>query len=192
MTQHLETDLNLTADHNLETAIIGGGCFWCIEAPLKRINGVESLVSGYMGGNIDNPSYQQICSGTTGHAEVVKIRFDPKQISFVDILSVFFTVHDPTTLNQQAYDKGTQYRSAIFYLDRQQKQLAENFIRHLTEQKIWVNDIVTTLEPLQTFYPAEEHHQDYYDKNTTQPYCQIIIAPKLEKLEEVFPEKLRQ
>ncbi|WP_185962666.1 peptide-methionine (S)-S-oxide reductase MsrA [Thalassomonas sp. M1454] len=175
----------------MQTAILGGGCFWCLEAPYQRVKGVISVVSGYIGGHVDNPTYQQICSGTSGHAEVVKIEFEPSVISFSELLDVFFNIHDPTQLNRQGNDSGTQYRSAIFYQDEQQQQLAQQYILQLSKQQVWSQPIVTTLEPKQTFYPAEDFHQNYYDNNPNQPYCQIMISPKLAKLEHLFADKLK-
>ncbi|MDG1733186.1 MAG: peptide-methionine (S)-S-oxide reductase MsrA [Thalassotalea sp.] len=175
----------------MQTAIVGGGCFWCLEAPYQRLKGVTSVISGYIGGEVDNPSYQQICSGTTGHAEVVKIEFEPSVISFIELLEVFFAIHDPTQLNRQGHDSGTQYRSAIFYQDEQQQQLAQQYIEQLNKQQIWPQPIVTTLEAEQIFYPAEHFHQNYFDNNPNQPYCQIMISPKLAKLEHLFADKLK-
>lgn len=175
----------------MQTAIVGGGCFWCLEAPYQRLKGVTSVISGYIGGEVDNPSYQQICSGTTGHAEVVKIEFEPSVISFLELLEVFFAIHDPTQLNRQGHDSGTQYRSAIFYQDQQQQQLAQQYIEQLNKQQIWPQPIVTTLEADQIFYPAEHVHQNYFDNNPNQPYCQIMISPKLAKLEHLFADKLK-
>ncbi|WNC67809.1 peptide-methionine (S)-S-oxide reductase MsrA [Thalassotalea nanhaiensis] len=176
---------------SLQQAIVAGGCFWCIEAPMQRLKGVTSAVSGYMGGKVKNPSYQQICSGTSGHAEVVVITFDQNTISYTQILQVFFALHDPTMLNQQGNDRGTQYRSAIFYQNEQQLKDAKQEIQSLTDSGEYNSAIVTTLEPEQKFYIADEGHQQYYDKNPYQPYCQIMIAPKLAKLEYLFADKLR-
>jgi peptide-methionine (S)-S-oxide reductase len=165
----------------LETATLGGGCFWCVEAVYERLPGVVSVTSGYAGGHIENPTYKQICSGTTGHAEVAQIRFDPTKISYAKILEVFWQAHDPTTLNRQGADEGTQYRSAIFYHDEKQKLTAEK--AKLAAQAQFNNPIVTEIVPLKKFYRAEDYHQGYYDANSRQPYCQAVIAPKLEKLE---------
>ncbi|WNC74310.1 peptide-methionine (S)-S-oxide reductase MsrA [Thalassotalea psychrophila] len=175
----------------MQQAIVAGGCFWCIEAPMQRLKGVNSATSGYMGGKINNPSYQQICTGTTGHAEVVIITFDATLISYQQILQVFFALHDPTMLNQQGNDRGTQYRSAIFYQNEQQLKLAKQEITGQTESGEYSAAIVTTLEPEQEFYIADEVHQHYYDKNPYQPYCQIMIAPKLAKLESLFRDKVK-
>ncbi|WOH37275.1 peptide-methionine (S)-S-oxide reductase MsrA [Thalassotalea fonticola] len=176
---------------SLQQAIVAGGCFWCIEAPMQRLNGVKSALSGYMGGKIKDPSYQQICSGTTGHAEVVVITFDETIISYQQILQVFFALHDPTMLNQQGNDRGTQYRSAIFYKNEQQLNTAQLEIKKLNESGEYDSAIVTTLEPEQDFFIADEGHQNFYNKNPYQPYCQIMIAPKLAKLEYLFRDKMK-
>ena len=176
---------------NEQTAIFGGGCFWCIEAVFNRLIGVKSAVSGYMGGHVDNPTYRQVCGGDTGHVEVVQVTFDPKVISFRDLLEVFFTVHDPTTLNRQGNDVGEQYRSVIFYSSDEQEAEAEEAIATLNATKAFPEPVVTTVEPAGTFYPAEDYHQEYYDNNTTQPYCQFVISPKLRKFEQKFGEKMR-
>ncbi|WP_068545961.1 peptide-methionine (S)-S-oxide reductase MsrA [Thalassotalea crassostreae] len=173
----------------LAQAVIAGGCFWCLDAPFRQINGVHDVVSGYMGGDVDNPSYQQICSGLTGHAEVVVITYDAEIVSYLQILEVFFLLHNPTQLNQQGYDKGTQYRSAIFYANNEEKQLAEQAIKNA--QQYFTDKIVTSLEAVQRFYLADEHHQNYYQKNPYQPYCQIIIEPKLQALREKYVALLK-
>ncbi|WP_371378069.1 peptide-methionine (S)-S-oxide reductase MsrA [Thalassotalea aquiviva] len=173
-------------------AVLAGGCFWCLEEPFRRLNGVINVVSGYMGGQVENPSYRQICSGTTGHAEVVKITFDPAHIDFRTLLEVFFELHDPTTLNQQGHDIGSQYRSAIFYADESQRQQAHACIAQLQNEGRFRNTIVTQLAPIQTFYRAEDHHQSYYQKNPHQPYCQLMIQPKLVKLAEKHRDLLKQ
>jgi peptide-methionine (S)-S-oxide reductase len=172
-------------------AVFGGGCFWCVEAVFDELRGVHSVVSGYAGGETNNPTYEQVCSGRTGHAEVTKIEFDPAQISFRDLLTVFFATHDPTTLNRQGNDVGSQYRSAIFYVDEEQKRQAEAFIKELEDAKAFMNPIVTTLEPLNEFYPAENYHQKYYANNPYQPYCQYMIPPKLNKLHKQYKELLK-
>jgi peptide-methionine (S)-S-oxide reductase len=172
-----------------ETAILGG---WCLEAVYNELRGVQAVVSGYAGGSVANPSYEQVCSGRTGHAEVVQISFDPSQITFKEILEVFFTIHDPTTLNRQGADVGTQYRSVIFYQSPEQKQTAEEVIRDITNQGIWRNPIVTQVEPLERFYPAEGYHQNYFERNPYQPYCQMVIAPKVTKAREKFLAQLKQ
>jgi peptide-methionine (S)-S-oxide reductase len=173
----------------LETATLAGGCFWCLEAVFQRLRGVESVVSGYMGGHTANPTYAEVCSGETGHAEVVQIRFDPAVISYADLLEVFFAIHDPTTLNQQGNDRGTQYRSAIFYHSPEQLAAAEAAI--LAEQAGWPDPVVTELVAAEVFYPAEDYHQDYFAHNTYQPYCQFVVAPKLRKTVEKFGDKMK-
>jgi len=174
-----------------ETAIFGGGCFWCTEAVFDELRGVQSVVSGYAGGSTENPTYEQVCMGTTGHAEVIKIDFDPTQVSFRDLMTVFFATHDPTTLNRQGNDVGTQYRSAILYADERQRAEAAAFIKELDEAKTFKNSIVTTLEPLTEFYPAEDYHQKFYANNPYQSYCQSMIPPKLSKLHKQFAALLK-
>jgi peptide-methionine (S)-S-oxide reductase len=174
-----------------DIAIFGGGCFWCTEAVFDELRGVISVVSGYAGGNTKNPTYDQVCSGDTGHAEVIRIQFDPTQISFGDLMTVFFATHDPTTLNRQGNDVGTQYRSAIFYADEEQKQEAEAFIKELNDSKAFGKPVVTTVEPLGEFYEAEDYHQKYYANNPYQPYCQYMIPPKLNKLHKQFSALLK-
>lgn len=169
----------------METATLAGGCFWCTEAIFKRLKGVESVMPGYTGGTTENPTYKQVCSGTTGHAEAIQIKFDPKIISFEKLLEVFFKLHDPTTLNKQGPDTGTQYRSAIFYHDDNQKQIAAQAIRK-------VAGAVTRLEPFTKFYEAEDYHKDYYERNSSQAYCQIVIDPKIEKLTREFGENVKK
>jgi len=174
-----------------QVAVFGGGCFWCIEALFNRLTGVKSAVSGYMGGHVDNPSYRQVCNGDTGHVEVVQVAFDPDQMTYKDLLDVFFSVHDPTTENRQGNDVGEQYRSVIFYTSEEQEQQAEEVIATLNATKAFPEPIVTRVEPAAKFHPAEDYHQLYYDNNTTQPYCQFVIAPKLRKFEKKFGEKMR-
>jgi peptide-methionine (S)-S-oxide reductase len=174
---------------SLETATLAGGCFWCLEAVFQRLKGVQSVVSGYMGGASPNPTYRDVCGGGTGHAEVVQIKYDPAVISFADLLQVFFAIHDPTTLNRQGNDRGTQYRSAIFFHTPEQLAAAEAAI--LEEQKEWPDPIVTELSAAEVFYPAEDYHQDYFANNTFQPYCQFVVAPKLRKAIEKFGDKLK-
>ena len=174
-----------------ETAVIANGCFWCTEAVFSMLRGVSSVVSGYAGGKMENPDYDQVSTGQTGHAEAIKIEFDPKQISFEDLLIVFFNTHDPTTLNRQGADIGTQYRSGIFYTNAAQKTTAESVIKELTDAKAYEKPIVTEVVPLVKFYPAEEYHQGYFKNNRANPYCQIVIAPKLEKFEKRFAELLK-
>ena len=175
----------------IETATLGGGCFWCLEAAFQRLQGVESVVSGYAGGTVPDPDYRQVCAGATGHAEVVQVRFDNSVIDYATLLQVFFTIHDPTTLNRQGADVGTQYRSVIFYHDPAQEQVARAVIADLGAQGVWVAPIVTEVLPLPTFYPAEPYHQDYYRQNPYQGYCQVVISPKLAKLRERHAGLLR-
>jgi peptide-methionine (S)-S-oxide reductase len=176
---------------NEQTAIFGGGCFWCIEAVFNRLRGVKQAVSGYMGGHVDKPTYRQVCNGDTGHVEVVRVTFDPSEITFRDLLEVFFSMHDPTTLNRQGNDVGDQYRSVIFYTSDEQEREADQTIATLTEAKAFPEPIVTAVEPATTFFDAEGYHQEYFDNNRTQPYCQFVIAPKLKKFEKQFGEKMR-
>ncbi|MGI9101386.1 MAG: peptide-methionine (S)-S-oxide reductase MsrA [Terriglobales bacterium] len=177
--------------NNLETVVFGGGCFWCIEAVFARLAGVQSAESGYMGGRRPNPTYQQVCTGATGHVEVVRVTFDPAQITFRELLDVFFTVHDPTTLNRQGNDAGTQYRSVIFYTSDQQKREAAGVIAELNGEHAFSSPIVTAVEPAQEFYKAEDYHQNYFTSNPNQPYCQLVVAPKVRKAEKHFADKLR-
>ena len=172
-------------------AVFGGGCFWCTEAVFDELRGVKSVVSGYAGGSTKNPTYEEVCGGRTGHAEVIKIEFDPGEIAFKDLLTVFFASHDPTTLNRQGNDVGTQYRSAIFYATEEQKREAEAFIKELNDSKAFGKPVVTTLEPLGEFYEAEDYHQKYYANNPYQPYCQYMIPPKLNKLHKQFGALLK-
>ncbi len=164
-----------------DMATLGGGCFWCLEAAYKELRGIERVVSGYAGGKVPHPTYAQVCTGATGHAEVVQLTYDPNIITYKDILDVFFTIHDPTTPNRQGYDVGTQYRSIVLYHDPEQRAVTEQAIEYLTSAKVWDNPIVTQIEPLTEFYAAEEYHQDYFEKNPEQPYCQAIVAPKVAK-----------
>ena len=177
---------------NLEQIVFAGGCFWCTEAVFQQINGVEKVVSGYTGGTVKNPSYREICTGRTGHAEAIEITFDPLVVSTDTLLEVFFATHDPTTLNRQGNDKGTQYRSAIFYGTDVQKEKAETFIKLLSDNQVFENPIITEVTPLDVFYNAEEDHQNYYNENTQQPYCQFIITPKVEKVKKFYSEKLKK
>jgi peptide-methionine (S)-S-oxide reductase len=174
-----------------ETATLAGGCFWCLESVFKELRGVDRVVSGYTGGALPNPSYEQVCSGRTGHAEAVQITFNPKVISYKEILDVFFSIHDPTTLNQQGADMGTQYRSAIFYHSDGQKAIAEQVIQELDSKKVWKGSIVTAVVPFEKFYVAEDYHQDYYQHNSGQPYCRIVINPKLSKFRSHHRDKLK-
>jgi len=174
-----------------QQATLAGGCFWCLEAVYDQLRGVENVQSGYAGGRRPNPTYEQVCTGTTGHAEVVQITYDDDQVSFRDLLDVFFTIHDPTTLNRQGGDVGTQYRSAIFYHDDSQKEESEAKIRELEAEKTWSDPIVTQIEPLKEFYPAEDYHRDYFERNPGQAYCAVVIAPKVAKARKHFLEKLK-
>ena len=176
---------------NSDTAIFGAGCFWCVEAVFQELNGVQSVESGYSGGSVENPTYQQVCAGSTGHAEVARIVFDPSVITYDELLEVFWTTHDPTTLNRQGADVGEQYRSVIFYLNDTQKEAAEKSMKD-TAPKIWDDPIVTSIEPLKNFYIAEDYHQNYYNENSGQSYCQFVINPKLEKFRKKFKEKLKK
>ena len=177
---------------NYETITLAGGCFWCIEAVFDEMKGVLSVDSGYANGHVANPSYQAVCTGMTGHAEVAQIKFDPSIISFRDILNVFFAVHDPTTLNRQGADIGTQYRSGIYYHTPEQKEIAENLISELNAQRIWNNPIVTEVEALKDFYIAENYHQEYFARNQNQPYCQAVVAPKVAKFRKHYLELLKK
>lgn len=179
-------------NENIEIATLAGGCFWCTEAVFQRIEGVESVISGFTGGKIKNPAYREIITGRTGHAEAIQIKFDPEIISFRELLYIFFGTHDPTTLNRQQNDVGTQYRSAIFYHSEEQKNIAQEVIKELEEKNVFKDKIVTEITPAAAFYKAEEEHQDYYRLHRKQPYCQYIIDPKIEKLKISFPEKLKQ
>jgi len=173
-----------------EQAILAGGCFWCLDAVFRQLRGVELVESGYAGGTVPNPTYRHVCTGETGHAEAVRITFDPNVISYRDLLGVYFTVHDPTTLNRQGGDVGTQYRSAVYYVNDAQRQAARDVMDELTKEKVWDDPIVTELEPAPTFYPAEEYHQDYYENNAQQPYCAVVIAPKVAKVRKKYLERL--
>lgn len=176
----------------MEKITIGGGCFWCIEAVFSKLNGVESAISGYCGGSLPSPTYSQVCSGTTGHAEVVQILFDPEIISLREILEIFFLLHDPTTLNRQGADVGTQYRSAIFYHTQMQKEIALEVISKTNAAAAWKEPIVTEVTPIPAFYPAEDTHQKYYERNPNQGYCQAVIAPKMTKLDKLFLDKIKK
>ncbi len=176
---------------NLQLSTFGAGCFWCTEAVFLRIKGVESVTSGYAGGKIKNPTYREICSGLTGHAEVIQISYNPLLVSFEELLEIFWNTHDPTTLNKQGADEGTQYRSVIFYHNEEQKKLAEQYKTQLETSRIFKNPIVTEISPLPEFYKAEDYHQDYYELNQSQGYCQYVIRPKVEKLKKQFESKLR-
>ena len=175
----------------MEVATLGGGCFWCMEAVFSELEGLEKVESGYSGGATAHPTYEQVSTGTTGHAEVVQINFDPKVISFEEILEIFFAMHDPTTLNRQGADVGAQYRSVIFYHNDEQKATAEQVIKKIAEAKIWDAPIVTQIEPFKAFYKAEDYHKDYFKKHPRQPYCRLVITPKIAKLREHYHRKLK-
>jgi peptide-methionine (S)-S-oxide reductase len=175
---------------NREVATLAGGCFWCLDAVFRMLRGVEKVESGYIGGQYPNPSYRDVCSGMTGHAEAVRITFDPSEISYRDLLGVFFTIHDPTTLDRQGADIGTQYRSEIFYHSPEQRDAAEQVIDELNRNKVWDDPIVTKVESGDTFYPAENYHQDYFTANPDQPYCQVVVAPKVAKARKAFFDRL--
>lgn len=174
-----------------EIAVFAGGCFWCTEAIFKRLKGVMSVTPGYSGGNVPNPTYDQVCSGSTGHAEAIKIEYDPAQISFETLLAVFFSTHDPTTLNRQGADTGTQYRSAVFYSSEQQKKEAVAFVRKLTADEVFDKPVVTEVKALGEFFEADESHRNYYDRNSNKPYCQVVINPKIQKLKEKYAHLLK-
>jgi len=176
----------------METATLAAGCFWCVEAVFDDLKGVEDVISGYSGGHTENPTYREVCSETTGHAEVIQIKFDPEVITYADILRVFFAVHDPTTLNRQGNDIGTSYRSAVFYHTPEQKQAAEEVIKEVTEAGIYDNPIVTEVAPFDKFYPAEDYHQEYFSNNPNQPYCAAVVAPKVAKFRKQFVSRLKK
>ncbi|PZA06135.1 MULTISPECIES: peptide-methionine (S)-S-oxide reductase MsrA [unclassified Meiothermus] len=176
----------------LEVATLGGGCFWCLEAVYDELRGVVDVVSGYSGGHVENPTYEEVCGKRTGHAEVVQITFDPQVVSYRELLEVFFTIHDPTTLNRQGNDVGPQYRSVIFYHSPEQKDIAFQVIRGLEQAKVWDDPIVTEVVPFEKFYPAEDYHQEYFKKNPHQPYCSFVVAPKVAKFRKRFFDKLKR
>jgi len=184
--------LELFMEKKLETATFAAGCFWCVEAVFKELRGVDSLLPGYSGGNVESATYEEVSEGTTGHAEAVQIKFDPSEITYKDLVKIFFTTHDPTTLNKQGNDQGTQYRSAIFYHDEEQKRIAEEAKKEISEMKIYDDEIVTEIVPFKEFYEAEDYHKDYYAKNMNQPYCQVVIAPKVAKLRKQYAEFLKK
>lgn len=183
--------IKLNVTEGMEIATFAGGCFWCTEAVFLDIKGVEKVVSGYIGGVTKNPTYKEICTGTTGHAEAIQITFDPTQVAYEDLLEIFFATHDPTTLNRQGADVGTQYRSEIFYHSLAQKDKAENYIALIEKEKLYEKKVVTKVSTATIFYPAEEYHQNYYNQNAEQGYCQMVIAPKLEKLRKYYKTKLK-
>lgn len=176
---------------SVQVATFAGGCFWCTEAIFLEVKGVQKVVSGYTGGFIKNPAYREVCNGTTGHAEAIQITFNPKEVAYEDLLEIFFATHDPTTLNRQGADEGTQYRSAVFYHNDEQKKQAENYIQLIEKEKLFNNPIVTQLEPAAPFYLAEDYHQNYYNQNQEQGYCRMVISPKLEKLRKYYASKLK-
>jgi len=181
-----------TIGQKLETITLGGGCFWCLEAVYDRLEGVHGVVSGYAGGHVPDPRYDQVCGGRTGHAEVVQVTFDPDVVALADVLRIFFTIHDPTTPDRQGADVGPQYRSVIFHGSSEQKQVAEEVIRELEAARVWDQPIVTQIAPLDVFYPAEDYHQEYFDRNGYQPYCQVVIAPKVAKFRSRFADRLKR
>ncbi len=173
-------------------ATLGGGCFWCVEAVFDELKGVVGVESGYSGGTVPNPTYQEVCTGKTGHAEVVQITFNPQSISYRDILRIYFTVHDPTTLNRQGNDVGTQYRSVIFYHDEEQERIAKEVMKEIEAEKIWTGPIVTELSPFTVFYEAEDYHQEYFANNPNQPYCRAVVAPKVAKFRKMYQDRLKK
>jgi peptide-methionine (S)-S-oxide reductase len=181
----------MSDNSSTETATLAGGCFWCLDAVYRQLRGVERVASGYAGGTRPNPTYEQVCTGTTGHTEVVQITFRPDEISYRDLLDVFFTIHDPTTLDRQGADVGTQYRSAVFYHSPEQKATAEQVIAELEREHVWDDPIVTEIVPFTQFYPAEGYHQDYYAQNPAQGYCRVVIAPKVAKMRSKYMERLK-
>ncbi len=181
----------MSSANDFEITTLGGGCFWCIEAIFSELKGVQTAVSGYSGGKNDNPTYEQVCSGRTGHAEVVQLTFDPKIISFKEILEIFFTTHDPTTLNRQGNDVGTQYRSVIFYHSKKQKEIAQETILELENSKKWSNPVVTELSPFEKFFEAEAYHQNYFKLNASKPYCKVVIEPKVDKFRKIYLNQLK-
>ena len=186
------TNRSFINSKKMETATFAAGCFWCVEAIFENLAGVEKVTSGYSGGKVKNPAYREVVTGRTGHAEAIRITYDPEIIGYYELLEVFWSTHDPTTLNRQGADVGTQYRSAIYYHDENQKQLAEKYKKALDESGAFSNPIVTEIVPMTEFYPAEDYHQDYYALNPSQPYCRIVIVPKLEKFKKVFKDKLKK
>jgi len=192
MTHEINTENSHSEKTGLETATLGGGCFWCLEAIYEKLRGVKEVVSGYSGGTVANPSYEAVCTGTTGHAEVCRITFDPSVITYRELLEVFFDIHDPTSLNRQGADIGTQYRSVIFYHTPEQKKTARDLISQLTETHQYNKPIVTQVEPFQAFYKAEDYHQNYFVNNPNQPYCAIVISPKVKKFEKQYGKHLKK
>ena len=190
---HYISNINLRSEipHGFNEITFGAGCFWCIETIFQELKGVESVTSGYSGGETLNPTYKEICTGTTGHAEVVQIAYNPDVISYKELLEVFWEIHDPTTLNRQGNDVGTQYRSVVYYHNEEQKKEAEFYKKQLNEAGVWKAPVVTEVTEFDRFYPAEDYHQDYYNQNSNQPYCHFVITPKVEKFKKVFKEKLK-
>lgn len=186
--QIMDTGIN---NADTATATFGAGCFWCVEAVFQQLEGVDTVISGYMGGDVPNPTYREVCGGRTGHAEVCRIVYNPQKVTYNDLLQALFTAHDPTTLNRQGNDVGTQYRSAVFYHNDAQKAEAEKVIRQLTEARVYDAPIVTEVVPAQTFFKAEDYHQNYYNQNSGESYCQFVVKPKVEKFRKVFKEKLK-
>lgn len=181
-----------TDNSKLQVATFAAGCFWCVEAQYQQLDGVEKVVSGYLGGHVENPTYKQVCTGNTGHAEACNIYYDPSKITYDELLAAFWVAHDPTTLNRQGNDVGTQYRSAIFYHNDEQKQKAEQYKQKLNEEKAFNGPVVTEIAPYSTFYKAEDYHQDYYNQNSNQGYCQFVVKPKMDKFKKVFADKLKE
>ncbi len=190
-TELIQKETKQTNKMAMDTITLGAGCFWCVEAIFDDIKGVESVVSGYAGGTIKNPSYKEVCTGRTGHAEVCQLVYDAEVVSLAKLLEVFWQVHDPTTLNRQGGDVGTQYRSAIFYQNEEQKEVATKILNKLNEEQVFVNPIVTEITPIQSFYPAEDYHQDYFELNGDNPYCKAVVRPKLDKFKKTFSEILK-
>lgn len=186
------TNESLSRPANLDTITLGAGCFWCVEAVFEQLKGVYDVVSGYSGGHIKNPTYKEVCTGNTGHAEVCQVKYNPEEISLTEILEVYWKTHDPTTLNRQGADVGTQYRSVIFYHNEEQRKSAEDIKNRLAQAKIWDNPVVTQIVAFENFYVAEDYHQEYYVNNASQPYCRLVITPKLEKFKQVFADKLKE
>lgn len=187
-----QTNKPKNMNEELQVATLGSGCFWCTEAFFLKLNGVESVVSGYSGGKVKNPTYREVCTGLTGHAEVIQVKFNPKVISYEEIFEVFWNTHDPTTLNKQGADEGTQYRSAVFYHNEEQKKVAEQYKSQLDKSGVYKNRIVTEITPFSVFYPAEDYHQNYYALNPNQGYCQYVIRPKVEKFNKQYASKLKK
>jgi len=183
---------NQTKLDTMEVATLGAGCFWCVEAVFQRLEGVEKVQSGYSGGHVKNPTYKEVCTGSTGHAEVLQVHYNPSLIRFEDLLEVFWKTHDPTTLNRQGGDVGTQYRSSIFYHTQAQKEIAEKYKKQLNDEKVWPDPVITEIVPFESFYPAEDYHNNYFNLNGDQGYCRMVIAPKVEKFEKVFKSKLKK